>query len=135
MCEAIEKLIELFLCLFLHFHFVYEQTDIEYVRAQAAEIESQFKEQIESGLIEIVSPPATYYPDFNSTVKATLGDSLLRTIWRTKQNLDFAYLMMYCQPKGTYYVQLEDDVLSKPNFLSKMKVTSQRVLFNLFQRV
>lgn len=122
------------------------------MRTQAAEIEEQFKDHIESGLLEIVSPPASYYPDFNATVKvsnrcttskltrmndraineqlcslkATLGDSLIRTIWRTKQNLDFAYLMMYCQPKGTYYVQLEDDVLSKPNFITKMKVSTPR---------
>lgn len=94
---------------------------MDYVRTQAAEIESQFKEHIESGLLEVIAPPMTFYPQFNSTVKATLGDSLARTIWRTKQNLDFAYLMMYCQPKATYYVQLEDDILTKPAYLTKMK--------------
>lgn len=26
--------------------------------------------------------------------------------WRTKQNLDYAYLMMYAQAKGTFYVQV-----------------------------
>lgn len=26
--------------------------------------------------------------------------------WRTKQNLDFCFLMMYAQSKGTYYVQV-----------------------------
>lgn len=26
--------------------------------------------------------------------------------WRTKQNLDFSFLMLYAQNKGTYYVQV-----------------------------
>lgn len=29
--------------------------------------------------------------------------------------------MMYCQQKGTYYVQLEDDIISKPSYLMKME--------------
>ena len=95
------------------------ETDMTYVTSQAAEIEEQFSRFIESGLIEIVSPPAAYYPDLQH-LPATLGDTVDRTRWRTKQNLDFAYLMMYCQPRGTYYVQLEDDVLSKPGFVSQM---------------
>lgn len=94
---------------------------MDYVTSTATAISDQFREHIDSGLIEIISPPASFYPDFNSTVKKTLGDPLSRVVWRTKQNLDFAYLMMYCQPKATYYVQLEDDILTKPMFLTKMK--------------
>lgn len=80
--------------------------------------------------------------------------------WRTKQNLDYCFLMMYAQSKGIYYVQvstgpalcpssdlagpgrcmppcpvpilrprpllplmvqLEDDIVAKPNYLSTMK--------------
>ena len=95
------------------------ETDLEYVESQAALISDQFSKEIEMGLLEIVSPPASYYPDLDS-VTATLGDTVERTKWRTKQNLDFAYLMMYCQPKATYYVQLEDDVLTKKGYPSKM---------------
>lgn len=29
--------------------------------------------------------------------------------------------MMYCQPKAVYYLQLEDDVITKPNYITKMK--------------
>lgn len=29
--------------------------------------------------------------------------------------------MSYCQPKGTFYVQLEDDILAKPHYISEMK--------------
>lgn len=95
------------------------ETDLSFVKRTSAEIEDQFGNFIESGLIEILSPPASYYPDLDHVIP-TIGDSVERTRWRTKQNLDFAYLMMYCQPRGTYYVQLEDDVLSKKSFVTKM---------------
>lgn len=48
---------------------------------------ARFKEDVESGLIEIVAPSASFYPDLK-TIKSTLGDSEERTRWRTKQNLD-----------------------------------------------
>jgi len=80
----------------------------------------RFAEQVESGLLEVVSPPAAYYPHMHS-LRPTLGDPPERVRWRSKQNLDFAFLMMYAQPKGTFYVQLEDDILAKKNFISTMK--------------
>lgn len=80
----------------------------------------RFPEQVESGLIEVISPPASYYPDMEN-LRSTLGDPPERVRWRSKQNLDFAFLMMYAQPKATFYVQLEDDILAKKNFISVMK--------------
>merc|ERR1712192_262604 len=38
-----------------------------------------------------------------------------------KQSLDFTFLMMYAKDRGTYYVQLEDDVITKNGFVSAMK--------------
>ncbi|KAJ8877752.1 hypothetical protein PR048_022207 [Dryococelus australis] len=96
------------------------EVDQEYVLQVARQIEEQFRDQVEAGLIEVISPPASYYPDLDS-LQQTLGDPPERVRWRTKQNLDFAFLMMYAQPKGTFYVQLEDDILAKKNFISTMK--------------
>ena len=44
-----------------------------------------------------------------------------RVRWRAKQSLDFTFLMMYAKDRGTYYVQLEDDVITKNGFVSAMK--------------
>ncbi|XP_023229462.1 alpha-1,3-mannosyl-glycoprotein 4-beta-N-acetylglucosaminyltransferase B-like [Centruroides sculpturatus] len=96
------------------------ETDYDYVQKQATEIEEEFHLYTSSGLLEIISPPSNYYPDFNK-LRQTLGDDMARVKWRTKQNLDFAYLMMYAQPRGTFYVQLEDDILSKPGYIGIMK--------------
>uniref|UniRef100_A0AAQ5WZ83 Alpha-1,3-mannosyl-glycoprotein 4-beta-N-acetylglucosaminyltransferase A n=1 Tax=Amphiprion ocellaris TaxID=80972 RepID=A0AAQ5WZ83_AMPOC len=76
--------------------------------------------RLSSGLLEVISPPATYYPDLTN-LKETFGDSRERVKWRTKQNLDYSFLMMYAVSKGVYYVQLEDDIVAKPNYFATMK--------------
>ncbi|XP_066287060.1 alpha-1,3-mannosyl-glycoprotein 4-beta-N-acetylglucosaminyltransferase B-like isoform X2 [Branchiostoma lanceolatum] len=96
------------------------ETEQEYVNRIADMVKESYKAPIESGLLEIISPPAGFYPDLDS-LKETFGDPRERVKWRTKQNLDFSFLMMYCQPKGQFYVQLEDDVIGKPGYISTMK--------------
>ncbi|KAL1771823.1 alpha-1,3-mannosyl-glycoprotein 4-beta-N-acetylglucosaminyltransferase A isoform X1 [Sigmodon hispidus] len=80
----------------------------------------QFSKEISSGLLEIISPPESYYPDLTN-LKETFGDSKERVRWRTKQNLDYCFLMMYAQEKGTYYIQLEDDIIVKQNYFNTIK--------------
>ncbi|XP_034545539.1 alpha-1,3-mannosyl-glycoprotein 4-beta-N-acetylglucosaminyltransferase A [Notolabrus celidotus] len=96
------------------------ETDSNYVRGVANIISENFSREVQSGLLEVISPSQYYYPNFTS-IRSTLGDSKDRVKWRTKQNLDFSFLMLYAQDKGTYYVQLEDDVIAKADYLSFMK--------------
>lgn len=96
------------------------ETDIEYVQLVAKQIEVRFSQYVEAGLIEVLSPPSTYYPNMEK-LKITLNDPPERVKWRSKQNLDFAFLMAYAQPKATFYVQLEDDILAKRGFITIMK--------------
>ncbi|NWH78658.1 MGT4B acetylglucosaminyltransferase, partial [Piaya cayana] len=79
-----------------------------------------FPREIQSGLLEVISPPASYYPDL-SNLKKTLGDSEDRVRWRTKQNLDYSFLMLYAQLKGTFYLQLEDDIIAKSDYIQSIK--------------
>ncbi|NXU63139.1 MGT4B acetylglucosaminyltransferase, partial [Horornis vulcanius] len=79
-----------------------------------------FPREIQSGVLEVISPPASYYPDL-SNLKKTLGDSEDRVRWRTKQNLDYSFLMLYAQPKGRFYLQLEDDIIAKPDYIESVK--------------
>lgn len=96
------------------------ETDMEFVQLVAKQIEVRFSGYIENGLIEILAPPTSYYPNMEK-LRITLNDSPERVKWRSKQNLDFAFLMAYAQPKGTFYVQLEDDILAKRGFITIMK--------------
>ncbi|XP_027887074.1 alpha-1,3-mannosyl-glycoprotein 4-beta-N-acetylglucosaminyltransferase B isoform X1 [Xiphophorus couchianus] len=96
------------------------ETELQYVEGIARSLSENFPKEVQSGLLEVVSPSQHYYPDFN-TLKETFGDSKDRVKWRTKQNLDYSFLMLYAQDKGTYYVQLEDDVFAKSGYYSDLK--------------
>uniref|UniRef100_A0A8C0L9D2 MGAT4 family member D n=1 Tax=Canis lupus dingo TaxID=286419 RepID=A0A8C0L9D2_CANLU len=45
---------------------------------------------------------------------------LLIFSWRIKQVLDFCFLMLYAQPKAMYYLQLEDDIIAKKMYFTKI---------------
>lgn len=105
--------------------FVAEPWNLKYVESVGEQIYKEFKSSVDSGLVEVISAPAEFYPNLNH-LKETLGDSQQRVRWRTKQNLDFSFLMLYAKSKGVYYVQLEDDVISKPGYLSIMKTFTQQ---------
>lgn len=79
--------------------------------------------------MDVVAPTVAYYPDMNQ-LRTTLGDPEERVKWRSKQNLDFAFLMMYAQPKGMFYIQLEDDILVKPKFVTTMKTIALERIAN-----
>ncbi|NXR65985.1 MGT4B acetylglucosaminyltransferase, partial [Rhadina sibilatrix] len=90
------------------------------VRWGLTKILHSFPREVQSGVLEAISPPASYYPDL-SNLKKTFGDSEDRVRWRTKQNLDYSFLMLYAQPKGTFYLQLEDDIIAKPDYIESVK--------------
>ncbi|XP_030224735.1 alpha-1,3-mannosyl-glycoprotein 4-beta-N-acetylglucosaminyltransferase B isoform X1 [Gadus morhua] len=96
------------------------ETDVEYVQTVADLLIKSFPAEASSGLLEVVSPSRSFYPDF-TTLHETLGDSKERVKWRTKQTLDFSYLMLYAQDKGKYYVQLEDDIVATTDYYGMMQ--------------
>ncbi|XP_065453801.1 alpha-1,3-mannosyl-glycoprotein 4-beta-N-acetylglucosaminyltransferase-like protein MGAT4D isoform X3 [Chrysemys picta bellii] len=96
------------------------EVNAEYVNSIAESVRTSFPNEVQSGVIEVISPLASYYPDL-SNLKETFGDSKERVRWRTKQNLDYSFLMLYAQPKGTFYLQLEDDIVAKPQYIQKIK--------------
>lgn len=70
----------------------------EWASEQILLLQSEFPDLLQSGLLEIVVPSPNFYPDLKS-VSPTFDDKPERMFWRTKQNLDYAYLMMYCQAR------------------------------------
>uniref|UniRef100_A0A7N9ARX5 Alpha-1,3-mannosyl-glycoprotein 4-beta-N-acetylglucosaminyltransferase B n=1 Tax=Mastacembelus armatus TaxID=205130 RepID=A0A7N9ARX5_9TELE len=96
------------------------EADQQYASGVADNLKRLFPAEIQSGLLEVVSPSVHFYPDF-SRLRESFGDPKERVRWRTKQNLDYCFLMMYAQSKGTYYVQLEDDIVARPNYFTTMK--------------
>ena len=95
------------------------ETDRDFVTSVFNNVEKAFPKDIESGLIEMISPPLHLYPDW-SKLRKTLGDEPERVQWRSKQNLDYAFLMMYSHSRGPFYVQLEDDVITTKGYITAM---------------
>lgn len=105
------------------------ETNREYASSVANDVKERFPSDVESGLVEIVSPSTSFYPDLEA-VPLTFGDSRERVKWRTKQNLDFCFLMMYCQRKARFYIQLEDDLVATPSFASTIKTFALQQVTN-----
>ncbi|XP_072520217.1 alpha-1,3-mannosyl-glycoprotein 4-beta-N-acetylglucosaminyltransferase B [Salminus brasiliensis] len=103
------------------------ETDSTFVSSVAESIQKNFPDDVSSGLVEVISPSPYYYPNF-SNLKETFGDSRERVKWRTKQNLDYGFLMLYAQQKGTYYVQLEDDIVAKSGYHESITKYVQEVI-------
>ncbi|CAK9086177.1 unnamed protein product [Durusdinium trenchii] len=56
------------------------------------------------------------------------GDSPKRQWWRTKQNLDYTFLMWYAANISDYYMQMEDDIQPVPHFILTVRSYIQRSL-------
>ena len=99
-----------------------ELEDQNYIQDTVEQISKVYKYEVDSGLFDIIVPPNEFYPNLND-LKAdkVFNDSAERVKWRTKQNYDFSYLMAYAQRRGEYYLQLEDDVVAKANFITTIK--------------
>ncbi|KAK2839054.1 hypothetical protein Q7C36_013868 [Tachysurus vachellii] len=115
------------------------ETDGAFVKTIADSIQKNFPDDVKSGLVEVIAPSPFYYPNL-SNLKETFGDSKERVKWRTKQNLDYSYLMLYAQDKGTYYVQLEDDIVAKSGYTESIKnhvsnVNTEQWLFLEFSQL
>ncbi|CAL1546456.1 unnamed protein product [Lymnaea stagnalis] len=91
-----------------------------YANKIIGDLKQTFPTEISQGLLEVIMPQAGYYPDLNS-LKPSLGDSPTRVRWRSKQNLDYAFLMLHAWNRGKYYIQLEDDIQATPGYVTGMK--------------
>ena len=96
------------------------QTDENSIKKIVGDIRERFPESLAAGMLEVISPPANYYPDL-SHLRESFGDPIERVKWRTKQNLDYAFLMMYAQSRGIFYCQMEDDIVATQGYASTMK--------------
>jgi alpha-1,3-mannosylglycoprotein beta-1,4-N-acetylglucosaminyltransferase A/B len=90
--------------------FFIKQNDDEFVMQTVSNIQSNFKEEIDNGFLEIITPSKDYYPSYSSFGKqlkdTVFKDTSQRIKWRTKQNYDIIFLMSYAMNKGIYYLQV-----------------------------
>lgn len=88
----------------------------------SANISARYKPHLDSGLVQVIRVPPNFYPELIH-LERTYSQPLIRVQWRSKQNIDYAFMMKYSVNISRYYLQLEDDVTTVPNFLGKIKAT------------
>ena len=100
--------------------------------ATAAELSRRFGKYIDQGLLILIEAYPEFYPSLTN-IKERFGDSYSRRFWRSKQNVDTAFVMCYCRQLSQYYLHLEDDVKSSPSFVTKLRdlVKRERDVFFL----
>lgn len=96
------------------------EINLEFVNSVKNEIKTKFSDDFSRGLIEIIAPLSSYYHPKMNKIRLTLRDDNKKVRWRSKENLDAAFLMTYAMTKGKYFAFIEDDVKTKPNFITKI---------------
>ncbi|GMT33971.1 hypothetical protein PFISCL1PPCAC_25268, partial [Pristionchus fissidentatus] len=81
-----------------------------------SELRKNFQDRFDSQILQIFIPPKQWFPLDLDSMQPTLGDAPSRMFWRTKQSLDYAYLMSYSAKQGKYYLQLEDDIIAAKDY-------------------
>lgn len=84
------------------------------------EIKAVFSSELEQGQLVVLHVPEEFYPPLTG-LKRNFNDAPERVSFRSKQNVDYSFLIHYTAGLGKYYLQLEDDVSSAKNFLSTIK--------------
>ncbi|XP_015268223.1 PREDICTED: alpha-1,3-mannosyl-glycoprotein 4-beta-N-acetylglucosaminyltransferase C-like [Gekko japonicus] len=82
----------------------------------AKEIEAQFGEHVNEGQLLVIESSLTGYPPL-SHMKEVFFNTQGKALYRSKQNVDYAYLLNFCADLSWYYLMLEDDIVCANSFV------------------
>ncbi|VDI74237.1 alpha-1,3-mannosylglycoprotein beta-1,4-N-acetylglucosaminyltransferase C [Mytilus galloprovincialis] len=91
-----------------------------WIRKTAYRLKHKYANHLKSGFMQVFYYRENLFPDFKSLPR-TFNDTQDRVKWRSKQNIDYAFMFMYCKNISYYYMQLEDDVEASPDYFANMK--------------
>ncbi|XP_054465163.1 alpha-1,3-mannosyl-glycoprotein 4-beta-N-acetylglucosaminyltransferase C-like isoform X2 [Anoplopoma fimbria] len=94
--------------------------DVSWRVTTVREIKTAFASELEQGQLVVLHVPQDQYPSVTG-LKRNFNDAPDRVSFRSKQNLDYSFLIHYCAGLGRYYLQLEDDISAAKNFLSSIR--------------
>ncbi|KAK5972020.1 Alpha-1 3-mannosyl-glycoprotein 4-beta-N-acetylglucosaminyltransferase A [Trichostrongylus colubriformis] len=96
--------------------FAYANVTVESFSDLIELMKTNFTAEIQTGLLEIAAIPNTWYSLDLNAIQPTFNDSAERMRWRTKQNLDYIYIMNYGRKRAEYYMHLEDDITATARY-------------------
>ncbi|XP_048356265.1 alpha-1,3-mannosyl-glycoprotein 4-beta-N-acetylglucosaminyltransferase C isoform X1 [Sphaerodactylus townsendi] len=94
--------------------------DSSWCDGMVQDISQKFAHHIIAGRLMVIHTPEEYYPILDG-LKRNYNDPEDRVRFRSKQNVDYAFLLNFCANLSDYYMMLEDDVRCARNFLTVVK--------------
>ncbi|KAM8861426.1 alpha-1,3-mannosyl-glycoprotein 4-beta-N-acetylglucosaminyltransferase C-like [Synchiropus picturatus] len=94
--------------------------DLVWCENLVQEITRKFGHHIIAGRLLVIQAPEEFYPSLEG-LKRNYNDPDDRVRFRSKQNVDYAFLLNFCTNLSHYYMMLEDDVRCSRNFLTALK--------------
>lgn len=95
--------------------------DQEWNTQMADSIAKSFAPQLLLGRLMVIHAPSEFYPPLKG-LKRNYNDAEDRVRFRSKQNVDYAYLMNTAANFSTYFIMIEDDVLCSKSFFTAIMV-------------
>ncbi|XP_058501957.1 alpha-1,3-mannosyl-glycoprotein 4-beta-N-acetylglucosaminyltransferase C-like [Solea solea] len=94
--------------------------DLVWCENLVQEITRKFAHHIIAGRLLVIQALEEYYPSLDG-LKRNYNDPEDRVRFRSKQNVDYAFLLNFCTNLSHFYMMLEDDVRCSRNFLTALK--------------
>ncbi|XP_010184237.1 PREDICTED: alpha-1,3-mannosyl-glycoprotein 4-beta-N-acetylglucosaminyltransferase C-like [Mesitornis unicolor] len=86
----------------------------------AVDIARRFAPHILLGRLLLIHAPHEFYPTMEG-LKRNYNDPEERVRFRSKQNVDYAFLLAFAANLSSYYLMIEDDVWSAKSFLTAIR--------------
>ncbi|KAK3101999.1 hypothetical protein FSP39_008008, partial [Pinctada imbricata] len=113
-CTSVEELKEIYIVIFL------ADFNDTWRRNISMRLYKAYTSLVEDGTLQIIEAYKEFYPPLEN-LKHTYNDPDLKVKWRSKQNVDYAFLFLYSQHLATYYIQMEDDIYTIPGYLKVIR--------------
>lgn len=94
--------------------------DVSWIQETLRKITDEFHLHLSKGRLLVIHVNEENYPPL-SGLKRNFNDAPDRVSFRSKQNVDYSYLLHFSSNLSQYYIMLEDDVSCSKNFLSGMR--------------
>ncbi|NXJ95537.1 MGT4C acetylglucosaminyltransferase, partial [Corythaixoides concolor] len=95
-------------------------TDTRWNARVAADIARKFARHILLGRLLLIHAPHEFYPTLEG-LKRNFNDAEERVKFRSKQNVDYAFLFAFAANLSSYYLMIEDDVWCAKSFLTTIR--------------
>ncbi|XP_051961894.1 alpha-1,3-mannosyl-glycoprotein 4-beta-N-acetylglucosaminyltransferase C [Xyrauchen texanus] len=94
--------------------------DVYWIKQTLQTITNEFSSQLSKGQLLVIHAIQECYPPLTG-LKTNFNDAPDRVTFRSKQNVDYAFLLHFSSNLSQYYIMLEDDVRCSKNFVSSLR--------------